>query len=86
PMMGDYAWLYHEGRRIYVPNGHGFSIGNLPPLEAGDVFIQGHTHIPVADVENGVFILNPGSISLPKDNYPSSYGVLEGAHFTVKDF
>ncbi|MDN4090541.1 phosphodiesterase [Paenibacillus polymyxa] len=86
PMMGDYALLYHEGRRIYITHGHGFSIGNLPPLEAGDVFIQGHTHIPVADVENGVFVLNPGSIALPKENYPSSYGVLEGAQFTVKDF
>ncbi|GJM71140.1 hypothetical protein HMSSN036_33560 [Paenibacillus macerans] len=50
------------------------------------MFIQGHTHIPVADRKGGVFVLNPGSIALPKDNYPHSYGILAGDEFLVKDF
>ena len=86
PMMADYAMILHEGRRIYITHGHGFNIDRLPPLQDNDVFIQGHTHIPVADRKNGVFVLNPGSIALPKDNYPHSYGILADGEFIVKDF
>lgn len=86
PMMGDYALILHEGRRIYATHGHGFSIDQLPPLLPGDIFIQGHTHVPVADVKDGVYVLNPGSISLPKEDYPNSYGILQNGEFRVKDF
>ncbi|MFF2019624.1 phosphodiesterase [Paenibacillus sp. NPDC058177] len=86
PMMGDYALILHEGRRIYATHGHGFSMDNLPPLSPGDIFIQGHTHVPVADVKEGIYVLNPGSISLPKENYPNSYGILQNGEFRVKDF
>ncbi|KWX87554.1 phosphodiesterase [Paenibacillus riograndensis] len=86
PMMGDYVLILHEGRKIYATHGHGFSIDNLPPLAPGDVFIQGHTHLPVADVKEGITVLNPGSISLPKENNPNSYAILESGEFIIKDF
>ncbi|ASA25268.1 phosphodiesterase [Paenibacillus donghaensis] len=86
PMMGDYVMLLHEGRRIYVTHGHGYSMENLPQLAAGDVFIQGHTHLPVADVKEGIYVLNPGSISLPKENNPHSYAILQYGEFVIKDF
>lgn len=86
PIMADYALIFHEGRRIYATHGHGFSIEQLPPLMEYDVFIQGHTHIPVADRKEGVYVLNPGSIALPKENYPHSYGILADNEFIVKDF
>ncbi|OBZ10812.1 YfcE family phosphodiesterase [Bacillus sp. FJAT-27264] len=86
PMMGDYTLILLEGRRIYATHGHGFSMDNLPPLSPGDIFIQGHTHVPVADVKEGIYVLNPGSISLPKENYPNSYGILQNGEFRVKDF
>lgn len=86
PIMADYAMLYHEGRRIYVTHGHGFSMDHLPPLMENDIFIQGHTHVPVAEYRDGIFLLNPGSIALPKNNYPNSYGIMENGAFAVKDF
>lgn len=86
PMMGDYVQLYAGTRRIYATHGHGYSIDNLPDLCHGDIFIQGHTHIPVADIKNGIYTLNPGSIALPKQDYPHSYGILDNDTFTVKDF
>ena len=86
PMMGDYVLILHEGRKIYATHGHGFSIDHLPVLAAGDIFIQGHTHVPVADHKEGIYVLNPGSISLPKENNPNSYGVLENGEFIIKDF
>lgn len=86
PMMGDYVLILHEGRRIYATHGHGFSMEHLPQLSEKDIFIQGHTHVPVAEVKEGIFVLNPGSISLPKENNPNSYAVLQNGEFTVKDF
>ncbi|MDT3427209.1 putative phosphoesterase [Paenibacillus forsythiae] len=86
PMMGDYTQILYEGRRIFATHGHGFSIDKLPELGEGDLFIQGHTHVPVADIKEGVYVLNPGSISLPKENNPNSYGILAGGEFTVKSF
>ncbi|WP_379158010.1 phosphodiesterase [Paenibacillus sp. sgz5001063] len=86
PMMGDYVLILHEGRKIYATHGHGFSIDHLPQLAPGDVFIQGHTHLPVAEVKEGITVLNPGSISLPKENHPNSYGILENGAFIIKDF
>lgn len=86
PMMADYMMILHEGRRIFATHGHGFNIEQLPPLADKDVFIQGHTHIPVADRKAGIYVLNPGSISLPKENYPNSYGILSNGEFCVKDF
>ncbi|WP_379128264.1 phosphodiesterase [Paenibacillus sp. sgz500958] len=86
PMMGDYVMIFHEGRRIYATHGHGFSMEHLPALRENDIFIQGHTHIPVAELKEGIYVLNPGSISLPKGNFPNSYGILDNGEFTVKDF
>lgn len=86
PVMADYAILLYEGRRIFATHGHHFSMDNLPPLTKGDVFIQGHTHVPVAELRGDLYVLNPGSISIPKENYPNSYAVLENNRFTVKDF
>lgn len=86
PILSDCAILFHEGRRIYATHGHHFHIDQLPQLSGNDIFIQGHTHVPVAEKRGDVFVLNPGSISLPKENNPQSYGVLEGLDFRIKDF
>ncbi|MDF2924471.1 MAG: yfcE2 [Paenibacillaceae bacterium] len=86
PIMSEYAILFYEGRRIFVTHGHHHHIDNLPHLSPGDVFIQGHTHVPVAEKRGEVIVLNPGSITLPKENNPRSYGVMEGTGFRIKDF
>ncbi len=84
PILAEYVILFHEGRRIFVTHGHHHNMDQLPALSQGDVFIQGHTHVPVADERGGIYLLNPGSITLPKENFPASYGVLEGSLFEVK--
>ncbi|MNZ66970.1 Phosphodiesterase YfcE [compost metagenome] len=86
PILADYAMLYHEGRRIYATHGHGFNMEHLPPIMENDIFIQGHTHIPVAEYRDGYYLLNPGSVALPKSSYPHTYGIIENGIFVVKDF
>ena len=51
-----------------------------------DVFIYGHTHVPRADRQGKRVFFNPGSVSLPKEGNPPSYGILEDGKFLVKTF
>lgn len=84
PMMSDYTMLMLDGYQVFASHGHIHGFDNLPKLNESDVFIQGHTHIPVAKQENGLFLLNPGSVSLPKENYPNTYGIIDDNEFTIK--
>ncbi|MCB2288269.1 phosphodiesterase [Clostridium sp. CS001] len=85
PIMADYSIILHNDRRLFLTHGHIYNESNLPNLSENDVLIMGHTHIPVAKKYNNIFILNPGSISLPKENNPNSYGILEEDLFQIKD-
>ncbi len=61
------------------------NLKNLPPLAPGDVLLHGHTHIPGVDrVRQGNLYLNPGSVSIPKEESPHSYMTLEGETFLWK--
>ena len=86
PMMADYALLALNGKTIYATHGHVFHEDNLPPLQPGDALIHGHTHLPVAKKAGEVYILNPGSTSLPKGGNPCSYAVLDGDLFQIITF
>lgn len=63
PILSDGAMVFADGLRIYLAHGH----NPAPPLETGDVYITGHTHVPQKDDE-GYLHLNPGSVALPKDD------------------
>lgn len=87
PVLADYALLSEGKRLIFATHGHIWNAEHLPPLHAGDILLHGHTHIPVCEPcgENGRFILmNPGSVSLPKEQSPHSYMILENGVFTWK--
>ena len=53
------------------------SAEQLPPLREGDLFLQGHTHVPMNEVKNGIRCMNPGSVSLPKQDSWRGYMILE---------
>lgn len=85
PMMSDYSVILYNNRRLFLTHGHIYNKNNLLNIDKNDVLIHGHTHIPLAEKEDGKIILNPGSISLPKNNNPNSYAILENDIFTVKN-
>jgi len=85
PMMGDYHIIMKDGYKIFMTHGHLYNKNQMPPLNPGDAFIHGHFHLPMAEKLGEINYLNPGSITLPKENNPNSYGLLEGDHFMVKD-
>ncbi len=78
PVLADYAVLPVGRRLIYATHGHIYHVKNLPPLSPGDVLLHGHTHVPAwTEFGQGNLYLNPGSVSIPKENSPHSYMTLE---------
>ena len=83
PIMADYAELAIDNHRFFLTHGHLWNAENLPALPAGTTLVHGHTHIPEDRVlECGIRIFNPGSISLPKQQTPQSFGFFDGKTLT----
>ena len=85
PVLADYCLLELKGRVIFATHGHHYNLENPPLLQPGDVLLHGHTHIPAKDNSLGFWYLNPGSVSIPKENSPHSYMTLEDGQFLWKD-
>lgn len=86
PVMADYCILAIDGLTFYATHGHVYNENNLPPFREGDILIHGHTHVLKAEQREGYILLNPGSVSIPKEGNPPTYAVLEDKVFTIKDF
>ena len=79
PITNDYAAVFADGVNIYLSHGH----REVPPLGADDVYITGHTHVPLNE-NCGYTHLNPGSVSLPKENSAHGYILFDGGKFYFK--
>lgn len=86
PVMADYAVLVLNGLTFYATHGHVYHGEHLPPLKAGDILVHGHTHLLKAEKEGDHYILNPGSVSIPKGGNPATYAVLDDTTFSIYDF
>lgn len=86
PVMADYCILALEGKTLYATHGHIYNQDHLPPIREGDVLIHGHTHVLKAQKMEGYVLLNPGSVSIPKEGNPPTYGILENGLFSIRDF
>ena len=86
PVMADYCILSIDGKTLYATHGHVYNENNLPLFHEGDILIHGHTHVLKAEQKEGYILLNPGSVSIPKEGNPPTYAVLEDKTFTIKDF
>ena len=74
---------------IFATHGHLFNKDKLPPLKNGDILLYGHTHVPICETvalpqiseagkpENRVICMNPGSVSIPKNDSCHSYMTME---------
>ncbi|HEX3025869.1 MAG TPA: phosphodiesterase [Clostridia bacterium] len=85
PIMSDYSTILYHGKRLFLTHGHLYQENNMPGLCDGDVFFYGHTHVLRAEKKDGVTIINPGSITLPKENLPHTFGLLENDVFEIRD-
>ena len=83
PILADYALLSLDGLNIYATHGHNYNTQTPPPLSEGDILLHGHTHVIRAEkFGNNNTYINPGSITLPKENCPRSYVIYDDRKFT----
>ena len=86
PVMADYCILNLDGRTFYATHGHIYNANNLPAFHDGDILIHGHTHVLKAEQKEGYVLLNPGSVSIPKEGNIPTYAVLENGVFSIRGF
>ena len=86
PVLADYCILPVGQKLVYATHGHSYNTKNPPPLMPGDILLHGHTHVPAwQEFGEGNLYLNPGSLSIPKENSPHSYMTLEEGLFRWKE-
>lgn len=84
-LFSDYTTILLEDRMIFATHGHRYCRENLPNLRKGDIFLQGHTHVPVCDNYGSYIHMNPGSVSIPKNGSVHGYMSYENGVFEWKD-
>ena len=73
------------GHRIFMTHGHGYFVhsGTLylkreARKKGADIVMFGHTHKPYMEEDNELLVLNPGSLSLPRqEGHHPTYIVME---------
>lgn len=80
PVSADYAYVFVDGINMVLSHGH----RDVPPLGNGDVYLTGHTHVPLCEHAE-FYHLNPGSVSLPKENTAHGYITYENRTFFFRD-
>lgn len=79
-----YIKIPMDKKILFITHGHIYNRNHLPSTYY-DIFISGHTHIPVLEKTNDKIYLNPGSISLPRHNSLPSYAIYEDNIIKILD-
>ena len=75
PILAEYRTLEIDGHRFFLSHGHYWNPGHPPPAGIADVLVNGHTHIPLLTRDDdGMVYFNPGSLALPRNDFPPSFG------------
>ena len=82
PVLSEQALLSIDGTEMLAVHGH----KPFPASKCGSVVLSGHTHIPKFEEKDGVFYMNPGSVSIPKEESHHGYMTFEHGEFLWKDF
>lgn len=78
--MPNTATVEVGGKRIFVTHGHLYQVKMTPynlacaaREEKADIVCFGHTHVPMNEYDDGLYMLNPGSCH----GYGASYGYID---------
>lgn len=85
PIMADYCILNAGKITVYATHGHVYSENNPPLLQKGEILLCGHTHVPKCQQKDGFCYMNPGSVSIPKEDSWHGYMIWEAGDFIWKD-
>mgnify|MGYP005804222355 FL=1 len=79
----DVISLHLNNHVVTLTHGNIYSKGFLPSYH-GDIFVSGHTHVPMLLKEQGIIYLNPGSIGKPRGGLDKSYAIFEDNKIEIK--
>ncbi len=70
--------------RIFAAHGHKYGVNfSLEQMKKAaekhgcDIVLYGHTHVRCNKFEDGFYIMNPGSASIPRDGNKPSFGLID---------
>ena len=72
-----------ENKTVLCTHGHIYNKGNMPATRY-DAVVYGHFHTGFIERVNGTVVANAGSVSLPKNDAPRSYIILDGTRLSLK--
>ena len=86
PISADYQTISDGRVKIALSHGHVYSPSKLPPEDGVSLFLYGHTHVQKIEWANDTLCVNPGSVTLPKENNPKTYAIYEDGIISIYDF
>lgn len=75
-VLCEQACMCANDKMMLFVHGHKLDDKNVPPMWKNAYLISGHTHIPKCEDKGTYYHLNPGSVSIPKENSAHSYMML----------
>lgn len=79
----DVISLTFNNHIVTFTHGHLYNKGFLPNYH-GDLFMSGHTHVPLLIKEQGIVYANPGSIGKPRNSSSKGYLIFDNNIITLK--
>lgn len=75
--------LEFEGKKLFVTHGHRYyvksgleSLLQAAKKQGADIALFGHTHQPLTRYEDDIYLMNPGSLEVPREGVPT-YGMVD---------
>lgn len=85
PILADYCIIQCGEKTVYATHGHKYGETTPPPMPKGSILLNGHTHVPKCTEYDTYTYMNPGSVSIPKENSHHGYMIYENNSFIWKD-
>ncbi len=85
PILASCVLIYDGKTEMFCTHGHTYGEDDPPEIYGKTVLLCGHTHVPAFRKHENFVYVNPGSVSIPKENSRKSYIIYENDTFTFKD-
>jgi putative phosphoesterase len=74
-----------DNNKFYLNHGDQDNYHRESLSDKKGVLVYGHEHIPYIKKINDMIYINVGSISLPRQGYPATYGIYQDHKFSIYD-
>lgn len=75
--------LYMNGIFVTITHGHNYNCYDLPSY-CGEIFIQGHTHVPMLQKSKDAILANPGSVTKSRGVDLRCYIIIDEENIILK--